>query len=665
MNKRPNLFKVLMLIIAVFQLERQTICEIIDSTSFSFETVLGSREVAKKPGTLLYESGEFNLQNKYNTVSVTGLNLELPEGTKEVTWSVEFTNIGLGQAGLLLYDPPTVGESYDDFWEKTIDGWELKSIAESANFAARLAGVPDGENNEKIVYENAKNSLGKTYLSGWEVGDSVVLNGANSNLTGIQFEYYASLSPLGGIPKGKIRIYLNDGEAIKIGGVSIDPRGAFGLSSGEMIVYDNPRGEEEDVYFFNGEAGDSFNIEREHRIIRKIQFEYFAALSPLEKNQMGVLRIYANDGDMPEGSNIPHTLLFTSDSFALRSGYNMVTVSDISIELPEGIKDATWTVEFSGMGEISKAGLLMHDNPEIGQSLSTLWNKTKTTDTENWQLINVDKGLGNFCIRMAARKPAPPTVATDRKNYVAGEAIKVYFGNGPKNSKDWIGVYGEGMIPNSVDALDWAYVSGTKIAGEKRADGMMIFSSQLPVGEYLVKFFENDGYVELATYSFKVVPPPFVSAAKTLFDVGEKVVVNFDYGPGNAKDWIAIYRPETDPSKLPSLSWVYVGGSRTVSEALVKGSVLLSDNLAAGNYVIRYFENDSYNQLAESDFVIKDMSIPPKLTIKHKATGEVVVQFEGILEMAPSVNGPWSILNGAIEVVVPSSYSRRFFRAVN
>ncbi len=663
MNKGDNLFTVLLLIMAAFPFERQAVCEVIDTTSFSFENVLGSREVAKKPGTLLYESGEFNLQNKYNTVSVTGLNLELPEGTKEVTWSVEFTNLGMGQAGLLLYDPPTVGQSYDDFWEKTIDGWELKSVTVNANFAARLAGVPNGAKNEGIVYENAKTSLGKTYLSGREVGDAVILNGSNSNLTGVQFEYYASLSPLGGIPKGKIRIYLNDGESVNIGGVLVDPRGAFGLSLGEMIVYDNPRGAKEDVYFFNGEAGDSFMIESEHRVIRKIQFEYFAELNPLEKNQMGVLRVYANDGDVMEGSNIPHTLLFKSDSFALRSGYNMVTVSGISIELPEGIKDASWTVDFFGMGEISKAGLLMHDNPEVGQSLSALWNKT--TDTENWQLINVDEGLGNFCVRMAARKPSPPTISTDRRNYLAGESIEVSFANGPKNSKDWIGIYGAEMIPGSVVASDWAYVSGSKIAGEGRADGMIVFSSQLPIGEYLVKFFENDGYDELASYNFKVVPPPVVSSAKTVFNLGEKVVVNFDYGPGNAKDWIAIYRPETDPSKLPSLSWAYVGGSRTVSEPLGKGSVLLSDNLAAGNYVIRYFENDSYKQLAESAFVIKDMSTPPKLAIQHKATGEVVVHFEGKLEVSLSVNGPWSVLDGAIEIVLPSSHARQFFRAVN
>ena len=183
----------------------------IETVAVEFDPVFEEREVARKPGTLLFESGKFNLQNNYNTVTAHGLKLELPEGTKEVTWSVEFINLGVGRAGLLLYDPPTVGKSYDDFWEKNNDGWKLKSVKEKANFASRLAGVPDGTNDDEIVYENAKNSTGKTYLSGREVGDTIVLHGSNSYLTAIQFEYFAALSPFGAVPQ---RIF-----ALVIGGI--------------------------------------------------------------------------------------------------------------------------------------------------------------------------------------------------------------------------------------------------------------------------------------------------------------------------------------------------------------------------------------------------------------------------------------------------------------
>ena len=331
----------------------------IETTVVSFDPVFEDREVARKPGTLLFESGKFKLQNNYNTVTARGLNLKLPKDTKEVTWSVEFINLGVGRAGLLLYDPPTVGKSHDDFWEKTKDGWELKSVKENANFASRLAGVPDGTNDEVIVYENAKKSLGKTYLSGREVGDTVVLHGNNSYLTAIQFEYFAALSPFGAIPEGRLRVYLNDGERIFMDGLPGDPRGDLELQAQGAIVYDNPRGKKEDVHFIEGETGDTFTIDSEHRIINTIQFEYLGALNPFEKNQNGVLRIYANDGE----DKAPGTLLFESKSFALQSGYNMVTASDLKIELPKGVNNATWTVEFSGLGKLGKAALLLNDSP--------------------------------------------------------------------------------------------------------------------------------------------------------------------------------------------------------------------------------------------------------------------------------------------------------------
>ena len=185
----------------------QAIAQSISSVAIDFQILTEVRPVAHQPGTLLFESDPFNLQNKYNTVTIHGLGLDLPENTSEVTWSIEFLNLGVGRAGLLLYDPPTLGDSHDDFWEKDDGEWELKSTEDGSNFAARLAGVPLGKADQKVIYENAKTSLGKVYLTSKEVGDTVILDGDNSELTAIQFEYYAALSPFGSIPKGKLRIY--------------------------------------------------------------------------------------------------------------------------------------------------------------------------------------------------------------------------------------------------------------------------------------------------------------------------------------------------------------------------------------------------------------------------------------------------------------------------
>src|SRR3954468_14601494 len=68
------------------------------------------------PGTLLFESGPFTLQAGLHQGAVNGLSLAVP-GT--FIWSVDFDGIvGTGDnAGLLFYDPPTVGSSFNDHWE--------------------------------------------------------------------------------------------------------------------------------------------------------------------------------------------------------------------------------------------------------------------------------------------------------------------------------------------------------------------------------------------------------------------------------------------------------------------------------------------------------------------------------------------------------------------
>ncbi|MEC9082029.1 MAG: hypothetical protein VYE44_09630, partial [Verrucomicrobiota bacterium] len=129
--------------------QTQVFAQTVSSVAIDFQILTEIRPVAYQPGTLLYESGSFSLQNKYNTVTIHGLGIDLPNGTSEVTWSVEFLNLGVGRAGLLLYDPPTLGDSQDDFWEKVngqVNGqWEIKSTEDGSNFAARLAGVPLGK----------------------------------------------------------------------------------------------------------------------------------------------------------------------------------------------------------------------------------------------------------------------------------------------------------------------------------------------------------------------------------------------------------------------------------------------------------------------------------------------------------------------------------------
>lgn len=96
------------------------------------------------PGTLIYDSGLKSIPSGYNHFDVSGLGLNV---TDNITWTVQFTGIETGEsAGLLYYNPPTVGSSYDDMWEKVNGVWTLKqSIAGGpvANFAAQVSAIPE------------------------------------------------------------------------------------------------------------------------------------------------------------------------------------------------------------------------------------------------------------------------------------------------------------------------------------------------------------------------------------------------------------------------------------------------------------------------------------------------------------------------------------------
>jgi hypothetical protein len=71
----------------------------------------------------------------FNTAS----NLVVPDS---FTWTAQFSNLGANQAGLLVYGPPTVGTSFDDFWLKTNSTWSTFQVGGGpSDFAARFGAT--------------------------------------------------------------------------------------------------------------------------------------------------------------------------------------------------------------------------------------------------------------------------------------------------------------------------------------------------------------------------------------------------------------------------------------------------------------------------------------------------------------------------------------------
>ncbi len=97
------------------------------------------------PSSLLYESPAFTPINGNYPITITDLrplNVLLPAS---FTWSIAISGVsGSEQFGLKLYDPPTVGKSFDDIWVKNGADWALQQIPGSvANFGAQFIAVPE------------------------------------------------------------------------------------------------------------------------------------------------------------------------------------------------------------------------------------------------------------------------------------------------------------------------------------------------------------------------------------------------------------------------------------------------------------------------------------------------------------------------------------------
>jgi hypothetical protein len=103
------------------------------------------------PGTVLWQSLPFSIGTSGTAASVLDFSFaEVGSGTIQLpstnlTWSVQFSNLGAGdQVGLSLYTPPTVGQNYSDYWERTITGWQLYTNSGAImSFGATIEAIPE------------------------------------------------------------------------------------------------------------------------------------------------------------------------------------------------------------------------------------------------------------------------------------------------------------------------------------------------------------------------------------------------------------------------------------------------------------------------------------------------------------------------------------------
>jgi endonuclease/exonuclease/phosphatase (EEP) superfamily protein YafD len=105
----------------------------------------------------------------------------------------------------------------------------------------------------------------------------------------------------------------------------------------------------------------------------------------------------------------------------------------------------------------------------------------------------------------------------------------------------------------------------------------------------------SSGIVTGDIWSFTTSSSGGVNPSKAIFAKNETITVNFDGGASNT-DWIGLYKKGSGYGwDSASLSWKYLNNSQTAPKTAVSsGSITLTGQRSAGEYVIRFFKSDGY-----------------------------------------------------------------------
>ena len=243
-----------------------------------------------------------------------------------------------------------------------------------------------------------------------------------------------------------------------------------------------------------------------------------------------------------------------------------------------------------------------------------------------------------------------PSIAADHSAYYPGEDITFSFANGPGNSKDWIGLYPQGVEPGSVGSTRWYYVDNTQGGTKALKEGTVKFGGGLGLaGDWDAHLLLNDGYTKLVMTTFVVVDPssPLLRTDKGSYAIGEPISVTFTNGPANPKDWIGLYRTGSLPGGTPSILWRYTDGGGGAT-GMTDGQVSFANGLTTpGTYVAFFLANDGYDILASDPFTVFDPLAAKVRVLSAQPANNAQ-------NLPPTLHFTFVITNGATKLVASS-----------
>jgi hypothetical protein len=298
-----------------------------------------------------------------------------------------------------------------------------------------------------------------------------------------------------------------------------------------------------------------------------------------------------------------HYLSFGDEDYIRVSSGESISINH---NIPEEILEKNPSIGFFdanltfGINNILKSSMIFNSNG------NTLFYAPTDEGIYN-VCIYVDNEMISECITFEVAVHELHTKVNLNKDQVnVGALVSVSFEDTPGNEYDWIGVYKHDA--DHFDFYTYAYLYGEK-------EGTIELYMPEEVGKYQLRLFEDDSYTMIAqSETFEVIAATQeetdestdVSQYNTTLEIetdavfpDELITVNYYNAPGYETDWIGIY--EIGDTDGYIIDWLYTDGAEN-------GSIDFYAPYEPGNYVFRFFPNDTFDIIAESDpFAVLDV----------------------------------------------------------
>ncbi|KAF2519837.1 T9SS type A sorting domain-containing protein [Flavobacterium salilacus subsp. salilacus] len=185
---------------------------------------------------------------------------------------------------------------------------------------------------------------------------------------------------------------------------------------------------------------------------------------------------------------------------------------------------------------------------------------------------------------------------------------------------------------------------------------LTLAENEVPNGQYFVKVRHRDQNLSWSpwsdTKSFNIINSTYANTQIQLdtiaYQPNTPITVSFSDTPGNATDWVALYKDEQTPGGgSPSQDWAYTNGQ-------VSGNIVFSGLTDYGMYYATLFENDSYTEIVDRQaFYVGPFVEVTTNQSTYESGSDVIVSYEngpnltndwiGIYKVGQTPGGPASV----------------------